>query len=79
MKPSKPPKDPLSLVPIEGAVGVALVDEHPFASDNVAASGTVNQVPGVIGKQGHMLVLHSTTLVRIYKSTTSEQWHKGDH
>lgn len=58
MNPSKPPKDPLSLVPIEGAVGVALVDEHPFASDNVAASGTVNQVLGVIGKQGHMLVLH---------------------
>jgi hypothetical protein len=51
-------KDPVSLVPFQRAVGVELVLENPFVSDDVAANGARDKIPGVVGNQGNKLFFH---------------------
>jgi hypothetical protein len=56
---SETPKDPASLVAIEGPVSAELVREDLFASDDVGALRSWNKVPGPITHQGPVLILHS--------------------
>jgi hypothetical protein len=56
---SETPKDPASLVAIKGPIGVELVHEDPFASDDVGALRSWNKVPCPITHQGPLLILHS--------------------
>jgi hypothetical protein len=45
---SKTPKDPASLVAIEGPTSAKLVHEDPFAGDDIGALRSWNKVPGPI-------------------------------
>jgi hypothetical protein len=62
---SETPKDPASLVAIEGPVSAELVREDPFASDDVGALRSWNKVPGPITHQGPVLILHSCAPIGI--------------
>jgi hypothetical protein len=44
-------KDPMSLVPFQGAVEVELVLENPFVGGDVGANGAWDKIRGVIGNQ----------------------------
>lgn len=55
---SETAKDPASLVPVEGTVGLELVLEEPLASDDVGAAWPRNEVPGAVGEKGVELILH---------------------
>jgi hypothetical protein len=56
---SKTPKDPASLVAIEGPVITKLVREDPFARDDVGALRLWNKVPCLITHQSPVLILYS--------------------
>jgi hypothetical protein len=56
---SETPKDPASLVAIEGPVSAELVREDPFAGDDVGALRSWNKISGPITHQGPVLILHS--------------------
>jgi hypothetical protein len=58
-------KNPASLVPLQRAVGVELVPENPFGSDNIGANGARDRIPGVVGDQGSKLFFHGTVPVWI--------------
>jgi hypothetical protein len=62
---SETPKDPASLVAIEGPVSVELVREDPFASDDIGALRSWNKVPYPITHQGPVLILHNRALIGI--------------
>jgi hypothetical protein len=62
---SETPKDPTSLVTIEGPISVVFVREDPFASDDVGALRSWNKVPGPITHQGPVLILHSCAPIGI--------------
>jgi hypothetical protein len=62
---SETPKDPASLVAIEGLVSTELVREDPFTGDNVGALRSWNKVLGPITHQGPVLILHSCAPIRI--------------
>jgi hypothetical protein len=68
---SETPKDPTSLVAINGPVSTELVREDSFAGDNVGALRMGNQLPGPIADQGSILFLHSRTSMGIGKRSTS--------
>jgi hypothetical protein len=59
------PEDPTSLVAVEGASQSQLVAKEPLYSDHIGAGWTWHQVPGVVGQQGRVLLLHGLTLVRV--------------
>jgi hypothetical protein len=55
------PKDPSGLVVVEGAVQGQFVAKEPLVGDHVGAWWTRHQVLGVVGQQGRILFLRSTT------------------
>jgi hypothetical protein len=59
------PKDPASLVAIEGPVSAELVCEDPSASHDVGALRSWNKVPCPITHQGPVLILHSRAPIGI--------------
>jgi hypothetical protein len=59
------PKDPTGLVAVEGAIRVQLVVKNPLPGDHIGALSTWHQVPGVVGQQGRILLLHSATAVGV--------------
>jgi hypothetical protein len=62
---SEAAKDPVRLVSFQRAVGVELVIENPFASDDVGVNGARYKILGVVGDQGSKLFFHGSVLVRI--------------
>jgi hypothetical protein len=68
---SENPKDPTSLVAINGPVSTELVREDPLAGDNVGALRSGNQLLGPIANHGSILFLHSRTPMWIGKRSTS--------
>jgi hypothetical protein len=56
---SETPKDPTSLVAIEGPVNAELVREDQFAGDDVGAMRSWNKVSCPITHQGPVFILHS--------------------
>jgi hypothetical protein len=51
-------KNPVSLVPFQGAVGIELVLENPLAGDDVGANGARDKIPGVVHDQGSKFFFH---------------------
>jgi hypothetical protein len=62
---SEATQDPVRLVSFQRAVGVELVIENPFVSDDVGANGVRDKILGVVGDQGSKLFFHGLVLVRI--------------
>jgi hypothetical protein len=58
-------KNPVSLVPVQGVIGIEVVFENPLANDDVGANGTTGKIPGVVGDQGSKPFFHGVTPVRI--------------
>jgi hypothetical protein len=58
-------KDPVSLVPFKRVVGVELMLENSFSSDDVGANRARDKISGVIEDQGNKFFFHGTTPVRI--------------
>jgi hypothetical protein len=52
----------MSLVPLRGIVGVELVLEDPFPSDDVGANKMRDKISSVIGDQSIIFFLHSILL-----------------
>jgi hypothetical protein len=53
-------KDPTSLILLQTAVGVELVLEDLFASDDVGANRTRDKIPSIVGDQSVMFFFHGT-------------------
>jgi hypothetical protein len=51
-------KNPASLVPFQGAVGIELVLENPLAGDAVGANGARDKISDVIDDQGSKFFFH---------------------
>jgi hypothetical protein len=56
-------KNPMSLVPVQGASGIKLALENPLVGDNVRANGMRDKIPSVVGNQGSKLFFHGILLV----------------
>jgi hypothetical protein len=54
----KAAKDPTTLVPLHGAVGVELVLEDPFIGDDVGANRMRDKIPSIVGDQTIIFFLH---------------------
>jgi hypothetical protein len=74
---SETTKDPTGLIAIKGPVSTELVHEDPFASDNIGALRSENQLPGPIADQGSVFVLHSRTPMGIGKRNMSGGGDRG--
>jgi hypothetical protein len=70
------PKDPTNLVAVEGASRCQFVAEEPLAGDHVGVGMMRNQVPGVVGQQGRVL-LHRPTPVRVSEGGTNGGGDRG--
>jgi hypothetical protein len=51
-------KNPVSLVPFQGAVGIKLVLKNSLVGDDVGANGARDKIPGVVGNQGSKFFFH---------------------
>jgi hypothetical protein len=58
-------KNPASLVPFQGAIGIELVLENPVAGDDVGANGVRDKIPGVVGNQDSKFFFHGATPIQI--------------
>jgi hypothetical protein len=58
-------KNPASLVPFQGAIGIELVLENPLVSHDVGANGVRDKIPGVVGDQGSKFFFHGIVPIRI--------------
>jgi hypothetical protein len=74
---SETPKDPASLVAIEGPVSAKLVREDPFAGDDVGALRSWNKVPCPITHQGLVLILHSHAPIGIGEGSADGERDRG--
>jgi hypothetical protein len=54
-------KDPPSLVPFQGAIGVELVLEDPFVDDDIGANRMRDKISSVIGDESSIFFLHGMT------------------
>jgi hypothetical protein len=76
-------KNLVSLVPVQGAVGIELVIENPLAGDDVGTNRTRDKILGVVGDQGSKLFFHGMTPVRISEGSTDrggfrqQGWRRG--
>jgi hypothetical protein len=70
------PKDPTSLVAVQGAVQGRLVAKEPLVGDHVGVWWTRHQVPGVVGQQGSVL-FHSATLVGVSEGSANGGRDRG--
>jgi hypothetical protein len=69
-------KGPASLVLLQGTIGVKLVLENPFVSDDIGANGARDKILGVVGDQGSKLFFHGTAPVRIDEGGTDGGGHR---
>jgi hypothetical protein len=74
---SETPKDPTSLVAIEGPVNAELVREDPFAGDDVGALRSWNKVPCPITHKGPVLIVHSRASIGIGKGSVDGGRDRG--
>jgi hypothetical protein len=67
------PKDPTSLVAVEGVIRHELVTKNPLVHDQVGDWWVWHQVLGVVSQQGHILLLHSVTPVGSARAARTEE------
>lgn len=58
----------MSLVAIQGSVGLQLVSENPLAGHKIGIGWTRDQIPSVVGAKGIEIVLHSSLPIFIIES-----------
>lgn len=77
----KTTKDPVSLVPVQTAVGPELVAEDPLACHDIGALWSEDQVPCTVGLQRGELLLHGGPPVGVGKCGTIRARHRreGSH
>jgi hypothetical protein len=68
-------KNPASLVPFQGVVGIELVLENPLAGDDVGANGVRDKISGVVGDHGSKFFFHGTTPIWIDEGGTDGGGH----
>jgi hypothetical protein len=68
--------DSASLVPFKRVVGVELMLENSFSSDDVGANRARDKISGVIGDQGNKFFFHGTTPVRIDEGGVDTGGHR---
>jgi hypothetical protein len=69
-------KNPTSLVPFQGAIGIELVLENSLAGDDVGANGARDKIPGVVGDQGSKFFFHGTTPIWINEGSANGGGHR---
>jgi hypothetical protein len=69
-------KNPASLVPFQGTVGIELVLENPLASDDVGANGARDKISGVVGDQGNKFFFHGTAPIWIDEGGANGGGHR---
>jgi hypothetical protein len=62
---SEAPKNPASLVPLQGTIGPPLVRPDPLAGEDVGAERTGHQIPRLVGDERRVLLLHRPTPVGV--------------
>jgi hypothetical protein len=62
---SEDPKNPASLVPLQGTISPPLVCPDPLAGDDVGAGRTRHQIPRLVGDERRVLLLHRLTPVGV--------------
>jgi hypothetical protein len=76
-------KNSTSLVPFQGAVGVELVLEDPFASDDIGANRIRDEITCVVGDQSIIFFLHGTSSGWVSEGDVDrgghqrERWRRG--
>jgi hypothetical protein len=68
-------KDPTSLVPFQGSIGVELVLEDLFIGDDVGANKARDKIPGVVGDQGSKFFFHGVVPLQIDEGSAD----RGEH
>lgn len=68
-------KNPACLVAVEGAVGLELVLEQPFAGDDVGLVWSWHKIPRAIGEEGVKLILHHSAPLWISEGRPIRAWH----
>jgi hypothetical protein len=64
----------MGLVPMQGTISLELVMEDPLSVTTLVPKGTRHQVLGVVGHQGLIFLLHSTTPVAIGDRAMDRGW-----
>jgi hypothetical protein len=71
-------KNPTSLVPFQGAIGVKLVIEDSFAGDDIGANRMRDKIPSVIGDQSIIFFFHGTTPERVGEGGADGSGHRRE-
>jgi hypothetical protein len=71
-------KDPTSLIPFQGVVGVELVLEDPFADDDVGANKMRDKIASVVGDQSITFFFHGMVLGWVSKGNADEGGHRRE-
>jgi hypothetical protein len=71
-------KNPASLVPFQGAVGVELVLEDPFVGDDVGANRTRDKLPSIVGDQSIIFFFHGTAPGRVSEGGADGGGHRRE-
>jgi hypothetical protein len=71
-------KDPTNLVPLQGAIGVELVVEDPFTSDDIRANRTRDKIPNVVCDQSIILFFHGTASGRVGEGSVDRGGHQRE-
>jgi hypothetical protein len=58
-------RNPVSLVPFQGATGIKLVLKNALAGDDIGANGAKDKILGIVGHQGSKLFFHGMAPIRI--------------
>jgi len=75
---SKAPENPASLVPLKSAGSPALVGPDPLAGDDFGARRTRDQILGLVGEEGHVLLFHRAAPVRVQQGLADGRGYQGD-
>jgi hypothetical protein len=68
-------KNPVSLVPFQGAIRIKLVQENPLVGDDVGDNGVRDKILGGAGDQGSKFFFHGTTPIWIDEGGTDGGGH----
>ena len=74
---SEPSKHPSRFVALQRTVGIELVLEYPFASNNISPSRTWYEIPRIVGQERIKFLLHSPAPIWISKSAPVGAGHWG--
>jgi hypothetical protein len=71
-------KNPTSLVPFQGAIGVKLVIEDSFVGDDIGANRMRVKIPSVLGDQSIIFFFYGTTPGRVGEGGADGSGHRRE-